>query len=68
MSRLTAGERSKIPTSEFAEPERRGYPIDTAKRARTALGLVGMHGSPAEKSRVDAAVHRKYPSIGEKAS
>jgi hypothetical protein len=65
MSRLTAGERAQIPTSQFAEPEKRGYPIDTRKRARTALGLVGMHGSPAEKARVDGAVHAKYPTIGE---
>lgn len=64
MARLKAAERSKIPTAEFAEPEDRKYPIDTKKRARTALGLVGMHGSGSEKARVDAAVHRKYPGVG----
>jgi hypothetical protein len=65
MSRLTAAERSTIPTSEFAEPADRKYPVDTAKRARTALGLVGMHGSPAAKAKVRAKVHADYPGIGE---
>ncbi len=62
MSRLTADERAKIPADEFAGPGR-SYPIDTKKRAKTALGLVGMHGSPALKARVDADVKHEYPSI-----
>lgn len=67
MARLTAGERAGIPTEKFAEPGSRKYPIDTAKRAKTALGLVGMHGSPREKSLVRAKVHREFPTIGEHA-
>jgi hypothetical protein len=63
MARLTAKARANIPSKEFAVPSKDGYPIDTRKRAATALGLVGMHGSPAEKAQVRSAVARKYPQV-----
>ena len=65
MARLSKRARAKIPTSQFAIPEKRKYPIDTRRRAGKALGLVGMHGSATEKRRVRAAVRRKY-GIGRK--
>ena len=68
MARLTAKARRKIPTSKFAIKRGRKYPIDTPKRARVALGLVGMHGTATQKRQVRAAVRRKYPSIGKKRS
>ncbi|HEX8108487.1 MAG TPA: hypothetical protein VF516_12225 [Kofleriaceae bacterium] len=64
MARLSAKRRAKIPTSKFAIKKGRKYPVDTAKRARVALGLVGMHGSAAQKKAVRSAVRRRYPSIG----
>jgi hypothetical protein len=60
MARLSKRARAKIPTSQFAIPEKRKYPINTRKRAGRALGLVGMHGTATEKRRVRAAVRRKY--------
>lgn len=65
MARLTAKARAQIPKKEFAVPGKDGggYPIDTKTRAKTALGLVGMHGSPAEKAQVRSAVAKKYPDI-----
>lgn len=43
------------------------YPVDTPGRAKAALGLVGMHGSPEEKAKVRAKVHREFPNIKQKA-
>lgn len=72
--RLTAGERHKMPSSEFALPGKGegpggkgagSYPIENASHARNALARVSQHGTPAEKAKVRAAVHRKFPGIHE---
>lgn len=62
--RLTADERNNLPEKDFALPGRR-YPINDASHARNALARVSQHGTPAEKSKVRAAVRRKYPDIGD---
>ena len=62
MSKLTAAKRKAIPSKDFAGPDR-SYPINDASHARNALSRVSQHGSPALKSRVRAAVKRKYPGI-----
>lgn len=36
MAKLDTKERKKLPTSEFAEPKDRKYPVDTKARARNA--------------------------------
>lgn len=64
MAKLTAASRKKIPTKSFAGPDR-SYPINDASHARNALSRVSQHGSPALKARVRAAVHRKFPGIGQ---
>jgi hypothetical protein len=61
---LTTEHRNELPTGEFALPGRR-YPIHDEAHARNALARVAQHGSPEEKSRVRAAVHRRYPGIHE---
>jgi hypothetical protein len=66
MAKLTAAARKRIPKSSFALPKKDGYPIEDKAHARNALSRVSQHGSPAEKAKVRAAVHRKYPSIGKK--
>jgi len=66
MAKLTTKARKAIPTKSFALPGRR-YPIEDKSHARNALARVSQHGSPAEKSKVRAAVRRKYPSIGQHA-
>lgn len=66
MAKLTAATRNKIPTKEFAGPDR-SYPIEDASHARNALSRVSQHGSSALKSRVRAKVHAKYPDIGKAA-
>lgn len=62
MAKLTASKRNKLPGSTFAGPDR-SYPINDASHARNALARVSQHGSPALKSKVRAAVKRKFPGI-----
>jgi|TARA_R100001530_G_scaffold129434_1_gene99768 hypothetical protein len=62
MAKLTAAKRKAIPSKDFAGPDR-SYPINDASHARNALARVSQHGTPALKSRVRAAVKRKYPGI-----
>jgi hypothetical protein len=66
LAKLTAKKRNALKTSSFAEPGKRAYPINDPSHARNALARVSQHGTPAEKAKVRAAVHRKYPSIGKK--
>lgn len=71
--RLSAGERRRLPSSDFALPghgEGLGgkgsgsYPIPNASHARNALARVAQHGSPAEQATVRRRVHEKFPEIG----
>lgn len=62
---LTAKARKKLKKSTFALPGRR-YPIPDKAHARAALSRVSQFGSSAEKAKVRAAVHRKFPGIGKK--
>ncbi len=64
MAKLTSKTRSSLPSSDFAIPGKRAYPIEDKAHARDALARVSEFGTPAEKAEVRAAVHRKYPSIG----
>lgn len=61
--KLTTEAREHISSGNFALPGRR-YPIEDQNHGRAALSMVAKHGTPEEKSRVRAAVHRKYPNIG----
>lgn len=49
MAKLTASARKHLSSGSFALPN--------------ALARVSQHGTPAEKAKVRAAVHHKYPSI-----
>lgn len=64
MAKLTYKKRKKLSKKSFAEPGARKYPINDANHARNALARVSQYGTPSEKSRVRAAVHRKFPGIG----
>lgn len=71
---LTAAEREKIPSKKFAltgkqsTTGKKAYPLDTEGRARAAIGFVGMHGSPEQKSEVYRDVARLYPHLAAKSS
>lgn len=62
MAKLSWKSREALPEGAFAGPDR-SYPIQDASHARNALSRVSANGSPALKSRVRAAVHRRYPGI-----
>jgi hypothetical protein len=70
---LTAGERKGLPSKDFAlpghgkGPEGKGsgsYPIPDESHGRNALARVSQFGSSAEKAKVRAKVHAKFPGIG----
>ncbi|NEG55435.1 hypothetical protein [Bifidobacterium platyrrhinorum] len=63
MAKLTAKKRNRMKSSSFALPGKRAYPIQDKAHAVSALSRVAQHGTPAEKKKVRAAVHKKYPSI-----
>jgi hypothetical protein len=63
MARLSQSQRNKLPSKDFAGPNR-SYPIEDAAHARNALARVSQYGTPAEKAEVRAKVHSKYPGIG----
>jgi hypothetical protein len=64
MARLTSKERNALPSSSFAEPKQRKYPIENASHARNALARVSQYGSSTEKSGIKKKVHKKFPGIG----
>lgn len=66
MAKLTYKERKKLPKSDFVYPGRKAYPINDKAHGRNALARVAQNGTPAEKAKVRAAVHKKFPSLGEK--
>jgi hypothetical protein len=68
MAKLTYKAKKALPKSVFAVPGKRKYPIEDKAHARNALARVSAFGSPAEKSKVRAAVHRKFPGIGKRKS
>jgi hypothetical protein len=61
--KLSYQKRKNLKSSSFVFPGKRAYPIHDMAHARNALARVSQFGTPAEKKRVRAAVHRKYPSI-----
>ena len=63
MAKLTAAKRNKIPSRNFAGPDR-SYPIEDMSHARNALSRVSQHGTEELKARVRAKVHKKFPGIG----
>ena len=57
-------ERKKLSKQSFALPGKRKYPIPDKAHARNALARVAQHGTPAEQKKVEAAVRKRYPSLG----
>lgn len=71
-SDLTQSAREHIKDKNFALPKADGpgdtgkYPIHDKDHARSALGLVGMHGTDSEKARVRAEIAQRYPELLQK--
>lgn len=64
MTRLTTQRRQELPDQEFAG-KGRSYPIQDIEHGRKALQL-DHNAPPAERAKIEAKVHRKYPSIGKR--
>lgn len=64
--KLTTKERNKLPSKDFAVKGGH-YPIEDKNHAKDALARVSEFGSSNEKAEVRSKVHKKYPSIAEKA-
>lgn len=73
MAKLSMKSRKALPSSSFALPGKGegpsgkgagSYPIPDKSHARNALSRVSQHGSSAEKAKVRAKVHAKFPDIG----
>jgi hypothetical protein len=67
--KLSYQAKKRLPRTSFAIPGKQDgvkgkYPIQDISHARNALSRVSAHGTPEEKKKVRAAVHRRYPSIG----
>jgi len=65
MTELTAQERNALPSTAFAIPEERRYPIHDESHARNALARVDENGTAAEKKKVRSAVYRRYPHLAD---
>lgn len=69
---ITAAERRAVPKSKMGLPGKgkgpKGvgpgdYPLDTAKRARSALSRIAAHGDSSEKATIRRKVKKLYPGI-----
>ena len=67
---MKAARRRKLPSSAFAYPRTRRYPIDTVKRARNALARAAQPGTKGSYAHVARAVRRRHgnkvASVGRK--
>lgn len=70
---MSAKERQALPRSDFALPGKGdgpkgagagSYPVPDKAHARAALSMVSRYGDSAEKAKVRAKVHSKFPTIG----
>lgn len=52
MARLTAAQRNALPSSAFADPAHRAYPMNDAGHIKAAKSMVKAHGSPTQKREV----------------
>ena len=62
MGTLNSKQRNALPSSDFAIPSKREYPIEDRAHAIDAEARAADH--PDVKAQVDAAVHHKYPDLG----
>jgi hypothetical protein len=63
MAELTSKARNRLPSSSFAIPSQRKYPVTDIAHARNALARVAQFGTDEEKRAVYAAVRAKFPGL-----
>ena len=55
MAELDAADRDKLPTSKFAEPDKRAYPIEDKPHARNAKARASQAVKAGRMSKAEAA-------------
>jgi len=63
VAKLTASSRKKIPTSKFAEPGKRKFPIQDKAHIRAAESYERF-ASPAGKAKINAAAKKAFGKKG----
>lgn len=63
MAKLKAKQRRKLPSSAFAYPSKRAYPIHDRAHARAALSRAAQKKTSGSYAHVAAAVNRKFPGL-----
>ena len=63
MAKLKKGQRRKLPSSSFAYPSTRKYPIHDKAHARNALSRAAQKKTSGTYAHVAAAVNRRYPGM-----
>ena len=63
MSKLKAAQRNNLPSSDFALPSLRKYPVNDPGHARAALSRAAHNATPEQEAKIKAKVRRKFPSI-----
>jgi hypothetical protein len=63
MAKLSYEQRKHLPSSAFAEPKTRKYPIEDKAHARAALARVSRFGTSKEKQLVRRKVKQRFPTI-----
>jgi hypothetical protein len=66
MAKLKAKQRKALPSSAFAYPSVRKYPIHDKSHARAALSMAARRNTYGTYAHVAAAVKARYPGIGTK--
>lgn len=64
MAKLTSEKRNSLPQKVFAGPDR-SYPIPDRSHAINAKARATQFASPSLKAKVDAAVAKKFPGLGD---
>jgi hypothetical protein len=59
-TRSSAKGAYRLPSSAFAYPKQRAYPINTVARRRNALARAAQPGTFGTKAHVERAIKRKY--------
>lgn len=67
MGKLFAAKRNALPSSDFALPGKRAFPINDKTHAVQALRMKG-NASPSEQGEIVAKVHNKFPGVGKSSS
>lgn len=63
MAKLFAAKRNALPSSDFALPGKRAFPINDKTHAIQALRMKG-NASPSEQGEIESNVHSKFPGVG----